>query len=151
MRAAANAQGVLLAAAETQVGLAAFQTLFDESLYDVVMPDVKYCGGPWEMLRIAERAAAQGVQFSPHNPSGPICSWHSLLVAAVAPACDMLEIQFDESPLYDSVQAGPSLAMEGGQLPVPVHAGSVLAVQPALLVAHPYQAVPPGIETLLNR
>ncbi|MCX7232481.1 MAG: hypothetical protein NTY26_03275 [Burkholderiales bacterium] len=91
------------------------------------------------------------MQFSPHNPSGPLCSWHSLLVAAVAPVCDMLEIQFDESPLYDSVQAGPSLAMEGGQLPVPVHAGSVLAVQPALLVAHPYQAVPPGIETLLNR
>ena len=72
LRAAANAQGVLLAAAETQVGLAAFQTLFDEGLYDVVMPDVKYCGGPWEMLRIAERAAAQGVQFSPANPSWPV-------------------------------------------------------------------------------
>ena len=151
LRAAANAQGVLLAAAETQVGLAAFQTLFDEGLYDVFMPDVKYCGGPWEMLRIAERAAAQGVQFSPHNPSGPVCSWHSLLVAAVAPVCDMLEIQFDESPLYDALQAGPSLPMEDGQLPVPVQAGSVLGVQPALLAAHPYQAVPPGIETLLNR
>ena len=35
--------------------------------------------------------------------------------------------------------------------PVPVQAGRVLAVQPALLAAHPYQAVPPGIETLLNR
>ena len=149
MRAAANAQGVLLAAAETQAGLAAFQTLFDEGLYDVVMPDVKYCGGPWEMLRIAERAVAQGVQFSPHNPSGPVCSWHSLLVAAVAPACDMLEIQFDGSPLYDSVQAGPVLSALAGQLPV--QAGRVMAVQPALLAAHPYQAVPPGIETLLNR
>lgn len=63
----------------------------------------------------------------------------------------MLEIQFDESPLYDSVQAGPSLAMEGGQLPVPVQAGSVLGVQTAVLAAHPYQAVPPGIETRLNR
>jgi hypothetical protein len=63
----------------------------------------------------------------------------------------MLEIQFDESPLYDSVQAGPSLRMEDGHLRVPAQAGSVLAVQPALLAAHPYQAVPPGIETLLNR
>jgi galactonate dehydratase len=151
LRAAANAQGVLLAAAETQVGLAAFQSLFDEGLYDVVMPDVKYCGGPWEMLRIAERAAAQGVQFSPHNPSGPVCSWHSLLVAAVAPVCDMLEIQFDESPLYDALQAGPSLRMEDGHLRVPAQAGSVPGVQPALLAAHPYKAVPPGIETLLTR
>jgi hypothetical protein len=63
----------------------------------------------------------------------------------------MLEIQFDESPLYDEVQAGPGLPMVGGQLAVPVQAGSVLGVQPALLAAHPYQAVPPGIETLLNR
>jgi hypothetical protein len=36
-------------------------------------------------------------------------------------------------------------------LPVPVQAGSVLGVQTAVLAAHPYQAVPPGIETLLNR
>lgn len=151
LRAAANDQGVLLAAAETQVGLAAFQALFDEGLYDVVMPDVKYCGGPWEMLRIAERAAAQGVQFSPHNPSGPVCSWHSLLVAAAAPVCDMLEIQFDESPLYDTLQAGPGLAMAGGQLRVPEQAGRVPGIRPELLAAHPFQAVPPGVETLLNR
>jgi galactonate dehydratase len=91
------------------------------------------------------------VQFSPHNPSGPVCSWHSLLVAAVAPVCDMLEIQFDESPLYDSLQAGRGLQMEGGHLHVPVQAGSVLGVQTAVLAAHPYQSVPPGIETLLNR
>jgi hypothetical protein len=41
--------------------------------------------------------------------------------------------------------------MLNGQLRVPAQAGSVLGVQPALLAAHPYQAVPPGIETLLNR
>jgi galactonate dehydratase len=83
---AARDQGVLLAAAETQIGRAGFQPLFDAELYDVVMPDVKYCGGPWEMLRIAERAQAAGVQFSPHNPTGPIASLHSLNVASVAPS-----------------------------------------------------------------
>jgi galactonate dehydratase len=96
LRAATREQGVLLAAAETQVGLASFQTLFDEALYDVVMPDIKYCGGPLEMLKIAHRAAEHGVLFSPHNPSGPVCTWHSLQIAALAPECAMLELQFEE-------------------------------------------------------
>ncbi|MBU3737460.1 MAG: hypothetical protein FGM55_00690 [Rhodoferax sp.] len=151
LRAAAHAQGVLLAAAETQVGLAAFQTLFDEGLYDVVMPDVKYCGGPWEMLRIAERATAQGVQFSPHNPSGPVCTWHSLLAAAVAPACDMLEIQFDESPLYDPLLPPGLVQVADGRLRLPPQAGLAPAPDAALLRQHPYRPVPPGIETQLNR
>lgn len=151
LRAAANAQGVLLAAAETQVGLAAFQTLFDEGLYDVVMPDIKYCGGPWEMLRIAKRAADHGVQFSPHNPSGPVCTWHSLQVASVAPECDMLELQFDESPLYDEVLQAWALGATSGQATVPITPGFAPTMNTGLLLAHAYKKVPPGIETLLNQ
>jgi galactonate dehydratase len=151
VRAAANAQGVLLAAAETQVGLAAFQTLFDERLYDVVMPDVKYCGGPWEMLRIAQRATDHGVQFSPHNPSGPVCTWHSLQVAGVAPECDLLELQFDESPLYNEVLQGWALDAASGHAALPLTPGFSPQVNTALLQTHPYRQVPPGIETLLNQ
>jgi len=151
LRQAANDQGVLLAAAETQVGLASFQTLFDEALYDVVMPDVKYCGGPREMLHIAQRAAEHGVAFSPHNPSGPVCTWHSWQVALAAPECAMLELQFDESPMYDSLIHGVNLQTQGGALGVPQPGQVHLGVNLDLLRAHPYQAVPPGIETLLNR
>jgi galactonate dehydratase len=150
LRQAANDQGVLLAAAETQVGLASFQTLFDEALYDVVMPDVKYCGGPREMLHIAQRATEHGVAFSPHNPSGPVCTWHSWQVALAAPECAMLELQFDESPMYDSLIEGVDLQPQRGALGVP-HPGQQLGLNLDLLRAHPYQAVPPGIETLLNR
>lgn len=150
IRAAAHDQGVLLAAAETQVGLAAFKTLFDEELYDLVMPDVKYCGGPAEMLRIAEQAHARGVGFSPHNPSGPVCTWHSLQVAAMAPECAMLELQFDESPLYDAVMNTAAITPAGGHFDV-----SGLYLDPpsldiGVLDAHPYQPVPLGIESLLN-
>jgi galactonate dehydratase len=151
LRAASRDQGVLLAAAETQVGLASFQTLFDEALYDVVMPDVKYCGGPLEMLKIAQRAADHGVQFSPHNPSGPICTWHSLQVAALAPECTMLELQFDESALYDEVIDGPPLPMKDAYLTLSRPYERVLALKAQVLQTHPYQPVPPGIETQLNR
>lgn len=154
LRKATRDQGVLLAAAETQVGLASFQTLFDEALYDVVMPDIKYCGGPLEMLKIAERASEHGVQFSPHNPSGPVCTWHSLQVAALAPECAMLELQFDESDLYDSLVDGAAraeLAPAGACLTLTRPYAQLLSLNTPLLQAHPYQPVPPGIETQLNR
>lgn len=151
LRHAANEQGVLVAAAETQVGLAAFQTLFSEGLYDVVMPDVKYCGGPWEMLRIATRAADCGVGFSPHNPTGPVCTWQSLQVGLVAPECAMLELQFEESELTERVSQGVDLQVRQGQLAQPIDQAWVQQLDLALLAAHPYQPVPPGIESLLNR
>lgn len=149
IRAAAHSQGVLLAAAETQVGLPSFETLFQERLYDVVMPDVKYCGGPREMLRIAERASEQGVVFSPHNPTGPICTLSSLHVAAVAPQCQLLELQFDESPLYDAlVSNGHPMLIDGGFL-VTQTAALGVEMDEGILNAHTYQKVPFGIETLM--
>ena len=151
LRAATREQGVLLAAAETQVGLASFQTLFEEALYDVVMPDIKYCGGPLEMLKIAQRAAEHGVLFSPHNPSGPVCTWHSLQIAALAPECAMLELQFEESDLYDAVLDGAPLSSQGGSLSLERPYGQNLGLNLQVLQSHPYQPVPPGIETQLNR
>ena len=145
---AAREQGVLLAAAETQIGCAGFQPLFDAGLVDVVMPDVKYCGGPWEMLRIAERAHAAGVQFSPHNPTGPLASLHSLNVAAVAPECDMIELQFDESPLFEALMPGLHPVLVDGSFAVPTQASLRAELQPALLARHPYRPVPTGVESL---
>lgn len=150
LRLAAREQGVLLAAAETQVGLASFQTLFDEGLYDVVMPDVKYCGGPWEMLRIAQRAADCGVQFSPHNPTGPVCTWQSLQVGLVAPECAMLEVQFEESELTDRLSLGVDLQAKQGCLHAPLAGQQVQDLDRQVLADHPYRSVPAGIESLLN-
>jgi galactonate dehydratase len=150
IRSAARDQGVLIAAAETQVGRRAFQTLFEQQLYDAVMPDIKYCGGPREMLAIAELAAEHGVIFSPHNPTGPVCTLASLQVAAVAPQCQMLELQYGESPLYDTLVRDQHPTLTGGCFSVPSAAGLGAPLDEALLQAHPYQPVPFGIETLLG-
>lgn len=145
---AARDQGVLLAAAETRIGVAGFQPLFDQRALDVVMPDVKYCGGPWEMLRIAERAQDAGIQFSPHNPTGPVASLHSLNVATVAPACDMIELQFDESPLFEALVPEQHPPLHSGGFAMPAAAGLALALDAELLMHHPYRPVPPGVEAL---
>ena len=148
IRAAARDQGVLLAAAETQVGVAAFQTLFDEALYDVVMPDVKYCGGPREMLAIAERAAEAGVRFSPHNPTGPVCTQYSLHVASVAPECEGLEIQFDESPFFAALVAQGQPVWVGGALEVPCMPGFGLVLEEAVITGRPWRPVALGVESI---
>jgi galactonate dehydratase len=150
VRAAARDEGVLIAAAETQVGVDGFQRLFDAQLYDVVMPDVKYCGGPDEMLAIARRAADAGVMFSPHNPTGPVCTQHSLHVAAVAPDCALLELQFDESALYGELVGRQQAVVRDGVLALPQGAGLGVAPCAAALAAHPYRPVPPGIEAMAN-
>ena len=150
IRTVANAQGVLLAAAESQVGLASFQTLIEEALFDVIMPDIKYCGGPWEMLAIARYAHESGVLFSPHNPSGPIASQYSLAVAAVAPECGMLELQYDESAYFDELVFDQNPVMVQGSFPVQAEQQAALKPNLALIQSRPYKPVPPGVETILN-
>jgi galactonate dehydratase len=147
IRAAAHAQGVRIAAAETQVGAPAFQAMFDSGIVDAVMPDIKYCGGPREMLAIAESAEQAGVLFSPHNPTGPVCTTASLHVASIAPQCDLLEFQFGESPLYYELLGGTHPLLENGAFTVPAEPGLGIDIDIETLEAHPYAPVPFGIES----
>ncbi|MDW4497209.1 enolase C-terminal domain-like protein [Sulfitobacter sp. D35] len=103
LRERANAHGMRLAGLETRVLLAGFRPYLEAGAYDVMMPDMKYAGGPSEMLRIAAELRRHGVVFSPHNPSGPICHAHSLHLCAALEDADLLEMQFDETPAFDAL------------------------------------------------
>ena len=103
LRHLANASGIRLAGLELQVLQDGFRPYLEAGAYDVMMPDVKYVGGPSEMLRVAGLFARYGVAFSPHNPTGPICHAHSLHVCAALAECDLLEHQFDEGPAFDAI------------------------------------------------
>lgn len=128
IKAHANEQNVLIAAAETQVGVTSFEMQIREKLLDVIMPDIKYCGGPAHMLAIAEMAAAHDILFAPHNPTGPVCTVASLHVACVASKAHMLELQFEESPLYDALVGQQHPTLEKGKYHVPNRTG--LGVEP---------------------
>lgn len=103
LRGLANAQNTLLAGMEMGIKRLGFTPFLQAGAYDVMMPDIKYAGGPWEMLAIARDFAAAGVQFSPHNPTGPICHASTLQLCAVVEQLDMLETQFDETPVFDAL------------------------------------------------
>jgi len=106
LRARAARNGILLAGGEGVVGLSGLRPYLHHGCYDVMMPDVKYVGGPWEMLRVADLLASACVEFSPHNPSGPVSHAASMEVCAAAQNVGLLECQYDETPLFSSLVTG---------------------------------------------
>ena len=72
-----------IAGAEHGYGVALFTKLMEEDALDIVMPDVKFCGGPVEAYLIGRELEARWERsVSMHCPSGPL----SLLASAHATA-----------------------------------------------------------------
>jgi galactonate dehydratase len=136
LRGDANGRGVRLAGLELGIGVEAFLPWCRAGAYDVVMPDVKYMGGLMEMQRCAEALAPFGVALSPHNPTGPICHAASLHASAALDAFDMLELQFDESPLFERLVGGQLPVRADGHSALPPGAGLGVTLDDAELAAH---------------
>ncbi|HVE49752.1 MAG TPA: mandelate racemase/muconate lactonizing enzyme family protein [Casimicrobiaceae bacterium] len=126
LRRHANSRGVLLAGMEQGVGSEDFRPYCAAGAYDVMMPDVKYVGGFDEMLRCARLLQRHGVAVSLHNPSGPVAHAASLHVCAALDRFDLLELQFDESPLFDRFVSGLPPRIAGSSM---LPGGSGLGVQ----------------------
>ena len=136
LRQQANALGMLQAGLEMGVGWDSFRPYCEGGAYDVVMPDMKYAGGIHQIQAISAGCAALGVQVSPHNPSGPICHAASLQVSATLDGFDMLELQFDESPLFDALVRAPFGPVLNGQAALPAANGLGVALDEAVLHRH---------------
>jgi galactonate dehydratase len=139
LRKVANRTSVRLAGAEQQIGIEGFRPFVEGGLYDVVMPDVKYAGGYSEMLRIADLCQKHSVAFSPHNPTGPVCTLASLHVCALAQSFLLLEHQLGESPLYYDLVRGGHPRLGEGCFGVPNVPGLGIDLDEAVMRAHPYQ------------
>jgi galactonate dehydratase len=150
VREAAEELGVLVAACELQTAVEGFRPFVEPRRVDAIMPDVKYCGGPFEMLRIARYADAHGVRFSPHNPTGPVCTLASLHVAIAAPAVESLELQVGESPLTRGLVGGVEPALVDGAFVAPGGIGWGVDLDERVAAAHPYQPVAPGLDERLG-
>ncbi|HEV7458816.1 MAG TPA: mandelate racemase/muconate lactonizing enzyme family protein [Roseococcus sp.] len=128
LRSMANDRGMRLAGAETLSGLAAYRPLVEGGLYDVLMPDMKHCGGHEEMRRIAALALTAGIEIAPHNPTGPVCHAHSLHACATIPNLLPLEVQFGETERFFTLCEGASLRFDSGAAAVPQAPGLGVAL-----------------------
>lgn len=85
-----------MAGGEFLFGMQGFAPLCQQRAVDIVMPDVKHCGGLAEARRIAAVADLHGVAVSPHNPSGPVATAASVQLCAAMSNFDILEFQWGE-------------------------------------------------------
>ena len=86
------------AGGESIRGVKNFYPYIKAEAVDVVMPDVKACGGMWEMKKIAVLAEAAGQLVSPHGPASPVGNVAAAHVSASLPNFHILEFSFGEVP-----------------------------------------------------
>jgi galactonate dehydratase len=135
LRARVNAAGTRLAGLEEFTGADSFLRFARAGCYDVMMPDVKYIGGPEELWRTAERLAMQCVEVSPHNPTGPVCHAVSAHVSGGLPGFTRLEMQIDETPLFDALAQVCCPPPEAAMLRPPPGPGHGIALSAATVAA----------------
>ena len=138
----ANEWGTRIAGGERQVGVSGFRSIVERKLMNVIMPDVKYAGGYNEMLQIAELTTQHGIAFSPHNPSGPLCTLASLHLCALAGNFLIMEHQLAESPVYFEIMKGEHPQLVDGCFAVPDIPGLGMELDDEAIRAHPYKPLP---------
>jgi galactonate dehydratase len=124
-----------MAGGEILYGISGFAPLSRNRTVDVIMPDVKHCGGLLELTRIAAAAEHDGVAVAPHNPSGPVSTAASVQVGAVLRNFRLLELQWGEADWRRDVLTPPE-RFENGAIQVPDAAGLGVALNDKVVRAH---------------
>ena len=124
-----------MAGGEFLFGMAGFAPLCEQRAVDVVMPDVKHCGGLTEARRIAAIADLYGVAVSPHNPSGPVATAASVQLCAAMSNFDILEHQWGEVPWRGDLLEPPE-RFENGRIRVPDAPGFGVELNEAVVREH---------------
>jgi galactonate dehydratase len=124
-----------LAGGEFQFGMEGFGPLIDSGAVDIIMPDIKHCGGLLEATKIAALAENAGIKVSPHNPSGPISTAASIAWSATIPNFEILEYQWGEAD-WRSDLIEPREIFERGRIQISKGAGFGISLNQKVLEAH---------------
>jgi len=111
-----------MAGGEFLFGVKGFEGLCRERAVEVIMPDVKHCGGVLEMTRIAAMAEAYGVSVAPHNPTGPVATAATVQLCAGMKNFRILELQWGEVD-WRGALVEPAERFVDGYIGVPAGAG----------------------------
>jgi galactonate dehydratase len=141
----ARERGIRLAGAERQVAASGFQRYVDNKLLAVVMPDIKYAGGYGEIMRICALTGAAGIEYSPHNPTSPLCTLASLHASAVADNFLIFEHQLAENERYNDIMIGTHPPLTDGCYAIPDAPGVGMKLNEEIARAHPWQTLAPGM------
>ena len=111
-----------IAGAESLIGRAGFWETIRRRSLDVIMPDVKHCGGILEGRKIAALAETARLAVSPHNPSGPVSTMASVHLCATIPNLLALEYAWGEADWRGRLLR-PEETVTSGEITVPDRPG----------------------------
>jgi galactonate dehydratase len=124
-----------VAGGETGYGTDFFAELVKRSAVEVIMPDIKYCGGVAEALSAGRAAQAAGGRASLHSPSGPISQLASAHVTAAMPGAMALEHAVGEAAWRAELLVPPE-RIENGRLWFPGGPGLGATLNPDMVTRH---------------
>jgi len=124
-----------MAGGEMLFAMAGFRALCETKAVDVIMPDVKHCGGLLELTRIAAFAAMHGVEVSPHNPAGPVSTAAAVQVCAGLANFRLLELQVGEAE-WRGEALEPAERVVDGALVVPERPGFGCRLRMSVVARH---------------
>ena len=112
-----------------------FQTLLSAGGVQIAQPDLAYCGGPTEAIKIRSIASSLGINVVPHAWGTMLnlaCATHFLASTYVEPgraevAPPLLEVDRTDNPMRDEMYT-VALDINGGMVKVPTSPG--LGVEP---------------------
>jgi galactonate dehydratase len=106
------------ASAESVYGMEGFRPFLTRPIVDIIMPDVKHCGGLAEIKRIAGAARMRQLPVAPHNPSGPVAAAASAQVMSTEREFLILEFAWGEAE-WRADLLEPAERIEDGYLVLP--------------------------------
>ena len=107
-----------IASAEGVFAMEGFAPFLTRRVVDILMPDVKHCGGLAELYAVAQAARMHRLLAAPHNPSGPVASAASAQIVSTLPNFLILEHAWGEVNWRAGLLSPPE-RIEDGHLLLP--------------------------------
>jgi galactonate dehydratase len=101
------------AGGEAIVGIQAFYRYAAAGVVDVLMPDVKWCGGLLELRKVAAMAEGMNLKVSPHGPASPVGNIAAGHACVTLPNCEINEFAYAEVPWRGDLVEPPETFEKG--------------------------------------
>ncbi len=123
------------AGGEAIYGVKGFYPYIKAGAVDIVMPDVKYCGGVLELKKISALAEAAGLTVAPHGPASPVGNVTAAHVCATIPNFHILEFSYGEVPWRADV-IEPAERLEKGRPALSSRPGFGITLNDRVIAQH---------------
>jgi L-rhamnonate dehydratase len=132
-------RGVLVTTGEHEATRWGFRQLLELGCADILQPDVGWCGGITELLKISALADAHGVPVVPHGSS--VYSYHFVITRTSSPFAEFLMMHptaEEVVPMFSPMLVGEPVPVNG-RLRLPDTPGFGVELDPGLPRTRPYE------------